>query len=194
MSEKKDEKAKVAFKEKFDDFLQRIKKIKHIEVIFCIVLIAIMLIVYAGWQKSEKTSKEGDTQSVSAYAETEKRLAAVLSKIEGAGKVECMITYDGTSELVTAISTSQNTVTREDNSGGSSLKTVTSDENTTPVMVTINGEQVPVVLKEINPKIVGVIIVAEGASDVGVRLRLQKAAATVLNLDANKIQIFTMNK
>ncbi len=194
MIEKKNECEKISFKDKIDDFLQRIKKIKHIEVIICIVLIAIMLIVYAGWQKTEKVSSKESSQTVSAYAETEKRLATVLSKIEGAGKVECMITYDGTSELITAKTSSQNTVTREDNSGGSALKTVTSDESSTPVMVTVNGEQVPVVLKEINPQIVGVIIVAEGANDVGVRLRLQKAAATVLNIDANKIQIFTMNK
>ena len=152
-----------------------------------------MLIVYAGWQKSDRVASKEGSETVSAYAETEKRLATVLSKIEGAGKVECMITYDGTSELITAKTSTQNTVTREDNSGGSALKTVTSDESSTPVMVTVNGEQVPVVLKEINPQIVGVIIVAEGANDVGVRLRLQKAAATVLNIDAN-IQIFTMNK
>lgn len=194
MTEKKNEGEKISFKDKIDDFLQRIKKIKHIEVIICIVLIAIMLIVYAGWQKSDRVASKEGSETVSAYAETEKRLATVLSKIEGAGKVECMITYDGTSELITAKTSTQNTVTREDNSGGSALKTVTSDESSTPVMVTVNGEQVPVVLKEINPQIVGVIIVAEGANDVGVRLRLQKAAATVLNIDANKIQIFTMNK
>ena len=41
------------------------------------------------------------------------------------------------------------------------------------------------------PQISGVIIVAEGAYDLGVRLRLQQAAMTLFSLDAQRVEVFS---
>lgn len=181
---------------KMATFFQRIKKIKNIEVIFCIVLIAIMLLLYSA--RINKNNNEDDSQVsvnqvISSYTETEQKLAKILSSIEGAGKVNVLITYDGTSQLVTADSVTKNISTRTDDSGGFNLVSSISDETLTPVLVMVDGTPTPLILKEINPQIEGVIIVAEGANSIKVRLEILKAASTALNIDKNKIEIFTMN-
>ena len=37
------------------------------------------------------------------------------------------------------------------------------------------------------------IVVAEGAADIGVKLNLYNAVQTVLQVDANKVDVFEMN-
>lgn len=180
----------------FTDIYQRFKKIKNIEVIICIILIAVILLAYSAHIKikNKKVEKTVSVEQVtSSYIETERKLAEILSSIKGAGKVKVLITYDGSSRLVTAETSTINTTTRTDNSGGSNLTVITTDETTTPVLVVIDGKTTPLILKEINPKIEGVIIVAEGADDIKVRLEILQATATALNINKNIIQIFTMN-
>ena len=46
---------------------------------------------------------------------------------------------------------------------------------------------------EKKPKIRGVIVVAEGASDIGVKLNLYNAVQTVLQVEASKVDVFEMN-
>ena len=41
------------------------------------------------------------------------------------------------------------------------------------------------------PKVSGVIIVASGAYDLGVRLRLQQAVTTLFSLDADRVEVFS---
>ena len=61
----------------------------------------------------------------------------------------------------------------------------------TPVVVTNNGKSELIVVKELMPKILGVVVVAEGASNIKTRLALLSATATALNVDADIIEIFT---
>jgi len=80
----------------------------------------------------------------------EKRLAAMLSSIEGTGSVEVMIAENESSSVF------------GDKSAG-------------------QGE------------VQGVIVCAEGAEDLAVYCRLQKAVATALNLQAENIEIYPLN-
>ena len=59
---------------------------------------------------------------------------------------------------------------------------------TTPVFS--GGE--PVILEELMPEITGVLIVAEGADDLGVRFDLIEASASVLNINQSIIKVYTM--
>ena len=88
-------------------------------------------------------------------------------------------------ELVVAYDESTVTDSKTDNSGGNEYTVTTTTQEKTPVMS--GGELV--VLKEKNPEIVGVLVVAEGADDIGVRLELLNAAATVLQVDKKIITV-----
>ena len=77
-------------------------------------------------------------------------------------------------------------------SGARTVVVFSSDEegDTIPLPIIINGETV--VLKELYPKIAGVLIVAEGANSISVFSRIQQAAVSLLDININQIEILTM--
>ena len=102
----------------------------------------------------------------------ERELSSVLSQIDGVGSVEVFVTAASEGETVIAMET-----------------TVDEDGNTTTSPVFVDGDVV--VLEELLPEITGVLIVAEGAESVLVRIRLIDAAATALHIDQSLIKVYT---
>ena len=100
------------------------------------------------------------------------------------------IGYDGNFETVYAFDKTTNTTTRTDDSGGANLTTTVTEEKSTAVFY---ENKKPLIEKTVAPKITGVIVVAEGAKDVAVRLNILKAVATALNVNEKIIEIFIMN-
>ena len=177
-----------------------IKGIKHIEIIGAVLVAALILGIYAfpsinakSDNKSQQTviSNSNDTTT----AQAEERLKAILSGIEGVGKVDVMITYESGPELVTAQDkdTQTSTVT-ENNTTGTSKKSETVTENEKPVTVKQNGDDSALVLVEKQPTVRGVIVVAEGADSIKVKLCLLKAVQTALQVSPEKVDVFVMNK
>ena len=115
----------------------------------------------------------------------ETKLKNVLGNISGAGSVSVMITFDGriTYEYATE---KEETETTSSVTSGSNSKTVTKEEI---ILVNKNGQQVPIVVKEIYPEIAGVVIVASGAKDVAVRLNIISATTTLFDISNDKIQV-----
>lgn len=73
-------------------FFSRIKYFKNVEIYIIVFLILVALLAFV------TTTDKG---SASVHTEEERRLSATLSKIKGAGEVECMITSDG--EKITGV-------------------------------------------------------------------------------------------
>lgn len=119
----------------FKDFIRKIKSVKNIEIIVCIILIAIILLLYGIVREAKKKQAESGNAGATIVetASDEERLAAVLSKIKGAGKVEVYIGYDGNFETVYAFDKTTNTTTRTDDSGGANLTTTVTEEKSTAV-------------------------------------------------------------
>ncbi len=179
-----------SFKEKAKAFYAKVRGIKHIEIILALFVAAVILVIYLAVSAgSAKTTDENPTAATggSLIAETENRLKNILGEIEGAGSVSVLITYESTSETVYAMTTNTSENSSSSNGGGSNMSTVTQ----TPVVVTNNGKSELIVVKELMPKILGVVVVAEGASNIKTRLALLSATATALNVDADLIEIFT---
>jgi len=172
------------------------KKIQYLAILLIIIVI---LVIY--FSSGSLVSKKQENTAPAATPEApgtsmtdsiEEKLAATLSQIEGAGDVEVMITYESTSEIVPAFSVDRQTTTITDNreSGTSTTNT----ENTQSEVVTVggNGGSSALILKEISPKIRGVIVVAEGADDITVRLNLLNAVQTLLNVGPRQVDVYKM--
>ena len=177
-------------KEKVAGFL---KNKKSVEIIIAVVIILIIISIYistlgSNTAQNEETSQTGST--LTNQEELEKRLENVLSAIEGAGDVKVMITYETTSEIVPAMDTQKQTTTSEGNDGTSSSQSQT--ESSKPVTIQQQSGAEPVVITEKQPKVRGAIVIAQGAGDVKVKMSLLKAAQTVLNISADKVDVFTM--
>ena len=142
---------------------------KWLEIFAVLLLVAVVVaILLSAWGGNGEENDGG-----SDYAERiEKRLAQVLSQMDGAGAVDVLITVRSEGTLVLAT---------ED--------TVGEDGSVTTSPVFSGGK--PVVLEECNPEITGVLIVAQGADDLNVRFSLLEAAASVLNIDQSLIKVYT---
>ncbi|NLL56841.1 MAG: hypothetical protein GX242_06485 [Clostridiales bacterium] len=187
---------KSQFNDKLKAFWAKLKKIKHIEIIIGILVIAIMLVAYSAFaaspQKPVISKEKVTTTNVSNeydYTKLEERLVKVLQEIDGVGRVEVMIAFDGTSEKVAAKTVSTSTVTNTNAQGNSSSNTSRTES---PVIINNNGSSSPYILKEIAPDITGVIVVAEGANKPVTKLAIMRACQAILQLNASNIEIFIM--
>ena len=173
-----------------NQFLKKLKNIKHIEIyiaiIFIIVLAGIFFVDFGGGKNAEtETSiKEYTTYEYANYIEN--KLERVLSNINGAGKVSVMVSVESSSEIIYATSTEEKT----NSLTSGSTTTITSE----PIIITSQGSSKPIIIKEYMPKINGVIVVAQGAENVSVRLELQKAVLAILNVPTTNIEILVGNK
>ena len=123
--------------------------------------------------KSEEIKKEN-------YENTEQKLAEILSNVKGVGEVRVMIEYsEGKESVVAENRKSENSSQVDNNQNKSETEIAFSNNN-------------PVILKEIYPKVKGVIIVAQGGDNVEIKNQLISAVMSLMDLDANKIEVLTM--
>lgn len=189
---KKDTSSKQSVITKFKK-LDAKKKIQY--AVILLITVVILAIFFASSNEPANTTDDAQSTYNNVQNESlEDRLMKTLSKIEGAGAVEVMITYETSAMINPAISvdTQISTTTDVDENGDRTTNT----QNTQSEIVTIagsNGNEA-LVLSENSPVIKGVLVVAQGADDITVMLNLLKAVQTVLNVDANQVDVYKMNK
>jgi len=170
---------------------KKLKNIKHIEIIICIIFIGLLLLIYFfGFNNKTTSTKETVQESSYTYVsslkyatEMEDKLCKVIGNLKGVGNVSVIVRVDDSSELIIA-----KTVEEQNSSTNSNEKTVTIAS--TPIIVTENGESKPIILSESLPKILGVLVVASGADDVGVKLNIVRAIETITDIPSENIQVF----
>lgn len=189
------EKANFLTRIKEHKLYKKLKSIKNIEIIIAIVIIALMILIYSvsfSRTKEKTQPQQASVKTAGTLTELETELASVLSNINGVGKVKVLITYEGSTELKTANTTTSNSSVSLDKITGQKVAEVIS-ETRSPIIVTVNGISAPIVLTEVLPPIRGVIIVAEGADKVATKLQLIRAVTVALKINGNQIEVFAMN-
>ncbi|MBQ7602678.1 MAG: hypothetical protein IJU58_00825 [Clostridia bacterium] len=177
--------------------ITKLKGIKHLNIILLTLLVALILIIWFadfGTNTNEKqtsTSTSG-TNTLSDYTTLlETKLSKTLSQIEGAGNVDVMITLDGASQLILAYDTESRTNSTDNTTAsGTSTKSNNTTTNSTPIIITKNGQSEPLVLSEIMPNIKGVVVVCEGANNIRVKLNILQAVQALLGVNSGQIEIF----
>lgn len=135
------EKKKTSFIDKIrkSPLVVKLKKIKNIEFILCLFIIAIALLLYSGLTKQSKIDTPVSSVTSASQSSDEARLSEILSAIDGAGEVNVMIT-------------------------------------------------------QMDGKISGVLVVASGAKDLSIRLKLLEATKVALNVNADIVSVYASNK
>jgi stage III sporulation protein AG len=160
-------------------FIEKIKENKKLQTTIVIILIILVVFVFLTgiFNTEQKQTKNTEKAVVDLYVESlENRLSNTLSQVEGAGKVSVVITVESGMETVLA----KKIVTKETASG--------KEIEETPLLV--NGKTV--VLKELYPKVIGVLIVAQGANNISVLTKIKQATKSLLDIELNQIEILTM--
>ncbi|MDR3318356.1 MAG: hypothetical protein LBS99_02870 [Clostridiales bacterium] len=167
--------------------LQKLKRIKNIEIYLALAVGAVIVLIFlSGNPFGAGADKTADANNNNAYdycLETERKLADTLKNIYGAGDVKVMINFEGTPELVIAYITSRNT----SNNGGNE----TTQGSDSPQILNNSGIQIPLILKEINPKVLGVIVACENGRDTRVRLEIINAVSVLFQLNPNLIYVYS---
>lgn len=153
-----------------------------------LALVSVLLMMIGGSFDRKTAVKEENPQTVTVAAADEPLSVAVdleqiLSKIDGAGKVDVMISWDGDVEETYAYHEERSESQKEDGSAEKSEKRE---------LVLTDGDQNPVVIARKYPKAEGVLVVAEGAGNDLVRERLLEAVASYLSIGKNRIEITVM--
>ena len=165
-----------------------------------IMLIVGLLLAVIVWPTSGDKSEEKQndiqaeltgtqaTENLTYEEQLEKKLAAILSKVKGAGKVEVMITLESSSELVLQVDENgaSDTIHEEDSAGGVRDSSQSSYSKDT---VQTGSDDTPYVIKEINPKVSGVLVIAEGAGSAAVKNEIYEAVEALFNLPVHKIKV-----
>lgn len=174
-------------KQKKIAFWDKIKNIKHFEIIIVVVFCAILLLIYSSTFSSTKSEENTLTAlTTEEYAQyLENKLSNVLSQINGAGNVSVMVTLSCGVEYVYATNTTEETTSQT--VGGTTTTQTTITEEL--ILVSQSGRDSPIIIRENLPKVSGVLVVSSGASNISVMLELQKAVMALLEIDAEDIEI-----
>lgn len=131
-------------------------------------------------EKTENTlpvSSESAEENMDYERQMEQKLEELLGSVDGVGKVRVMLTFEGTGEkrvekdqTLTAEETREETVYEEMGS----------------------SERTPYVTSETNPKVEGVLVIAEGGGSSRIKQEILEAAQALFGIDAHKIKIMKM--
>ncbi|HPT90346.1 MAG TPA: stage III sporulation protein AG [Acetivibrio sp.] len=200
--------------------MDRIKKVlKHIKDMFdkeknskwgenlvIIIIIGVIIIIAGGAlfddngtkKKAENevqnTKNEQEIVSVAASgdkSDIEKEIEEILSKINGVGKVNVMITYESGKEIVPYqdIKKNDNNTEEKDNAGGTRKINQSSYESNVVYEEVGSGVRKPVIAKELMPKVQGVLVVAQGVSEPTVKENIINSVRVLLNVPVHKIHV-----
>jgi len=124
----------------------------------------------------------------------EARLADILSCVENAGHVRVLLKLSHGKELVVAedVRIEQSDMQEADHEGGTRSDTRLTTDGQTVLIRQANGGDAPLVLKEMEPRVEGALIIAEGGDDVFVKDALIRATYTVLGVEPHKVQVLKM--
>lgn len=162
-------------------------KNNKIKVVVLIGLVGILLIMASEFlPKKSVTEKASDksprsSTSMSTYKEeTQKKLEEIISKIDGVGKCSVFVTFENTSESVYAYNSSSET-----NEKG---------EKKQYDYVILDGENgdEPMLVKEIEPKVKGVVVVCEGGENSAVRSSIIECVTSAFVISSNRISVNKM--
>lgn len=138
---------------------------------------------------------ENNLSSNDAYVQSqEQKLEQLLKKVDGVGEVEVMLTLKSSKEQVALKDTNNSQISNSetDSSGGSRISSDTNKTEETVMSQASSGESSPYVVKEIEPQVEGVLVIARGGDDAKVISEINSAVQVLFGVPAHKIKVMKM--
>lgn len=196
--------------ESIKKMLNKQNKKKVIENTVIIAIIGVIIIIAGGslfrgdgGNKGEAAGNTAGEQSAIEASnaavikdDMESELEAILEQMEGVGKVNVMVTFITGKEIIPAYDTkeSDNETVEKDKEGGTRNINQSSYESSIAYEEGEQGARKPVVIKDLQPIVKGVVVVAEGAGDPVVKDNLCRAVQVLTDVPIHKISVFERKK
>ncbi|MBD9158015.1 MAG: stage III sporulation protein AG [Lachnospiraceae bacterium] len=187
--------------------MSKLKKPKKEQLVvlllFGVLLVVIALPTTTGTMGADKKDADisgaqgaagTDTATLTYEEQLEKRLSAILSQVAGAGRVEVMVTLESRGERIVEKDTpeSRKSVEETDSSGGSRTTDEQDWGEETVYYEDGSGGKSPYVVKELEPNIEGVLVLAEGGDSAVVKQELLEAVQALFPIEAHKVKIMKL--
>lgn len=178
----------------------------------CILILAGVLCMVSVWPTSnkEKETLEENTMfleenmseevvdassTLNVYIQNqEERLERILEQIDGAGRVEVMIRAEASKEYVVEkdITNSESSVTETDSEGGTRQNFGLERSESSVFTKDTSGNDIPWVIKELEPTIEGVLVAVQGADQESVASEITQAVQVLFDIPVHKIKVVKM--
>lgn len=144
----------------------------------------------AGSVSSATGGTDAQEELFSYIARQEERLERILQSMDGIGEVEVMISAASSGEKVTLSDNpyTQKMTEEKDSAGGTRKMNEVEREDTT-IYESGGSTQTPYVVKELEPELSGVLVVAEGAGSDAVKAEIVEAVEALFGLPAHRIKV-----
>jgi stage III sporulation protein AG len=122
--------------------------------------------------------------------ELESQLKDLLEAMVGVGTADVMVTVDSTEETIVQLNEKKmSQITEETDRNGASrhITNITNDGQV--VLYEVSGNQAPIIVKKLKPRIRGVIIVAKGAENQTVHKLIAEAVSRGLDVPIHRISV-----
>lgn len=177
-------------------FKKMVSQKDYVKLAVIVGFLGIFLIFVSGMipkkvKESELSKIKSDT---SVNSEThrellEKNLTYAVSKIEGAGSPQVLVTLENTAETIYATEERKNKEASEDKSLGEITRKKESDdcEKKYITVKDSEGTEHALAVKKIEPKVKGVVIICPGGDDPIVKNRITEAVTTALSISSKRV-------
>ena len=145
-------------------------------------------------QETSQISATEDDYNINYSHYMEKRLEETLSCVEGAGAVKVLVTIKQSETIVVEKdSPNERKNVYETGADGENKNTMELTNDTATVYTEDeNGRKVPFVTTRIQPEVAGVLVVAQGAGDEGIKKQITEVIQALFDVEAHKIKVVKM--
>lgn len=152
-------------------------------------------------EKEEDNNKEDmtvyDTQideNLEYCLQLEQRIEELLANMDGVGEVQAMVTLVASKELIVEKDepVMRNTITESDGAGGTRSTNESSFDYETIYEMDGEGNKIPYVIKQIEPQIQGITVVAQGGGNAIVQKNISDVLEALFHVEAHKIKVVKM--
>ena len=175
-----------------NELLKRIKSLKLSKkniylIVSGVLLFLLLLIGNTSDVDEEKVSATDSSQYSAQYIKaTEKELASIIRRIEGAGEVKVMLTLESCYENVYAKS-----YETDEQSGKETQEKSFNEE----YVIVKNGSGIEecLVIKVFEPKVKGVAVICQGGDNVAVRKAITETVCALFDISSASVSVTKMN-
>lgn len=173
------------------------KSPKFVKGLVVVGLVGIVLILLSDLFQGKAVDNQQPTTEIQYVSlaeyenQLEQGLAEIISSIDGAGKTRVLLTMESTVEQVYATNKNlaQNNSTNSSNGNLPSSDNDTQAESTYITVELSDGTEQTVLVKEIQPKVRGVLVVCAGGDDSIVREKIIDAVTKALDISSSKVSV-----
>lgn len=157
-----------------------------------VIVVGILLLLSAKLPGQKQDTEDTAVQDSAGFdLDTfQQTVADSLSKIDGAGRVEVLLSLESGEEAVYASDVSQSS----QSTGGSTDSTSQTYQSTMSILSDGSYGETPVLIKSNYPTFRGAVILCEGADSDAVRLQIVQAVSALCGISSDHISISKLNQ